>query len=664
MKKIWASVAVLVAAVGVVYGDIGTSPLYAINQMFLGGAHALAPTAPAILGAISLIFWALTLIVTCKYLIFVLLADHEGQGGVFALLGLLERHRQKIVIGLLLIVLLVSAGLILGEGVMTPAISVLSAVEGLAIANHVFAPFIVIITLAILCVLFAVQYKGTHRLGRIFGPVMLVWFLVIALLGLRQIIGQPGILWALNPILGIQLLVTLHWQTLFFVISGMVLAVSGVEALYADLGHFSAAPLRRGWLFFVYPALILSYFGQGAFLLAHTAPGALAGVTSIFYASVPIAFLYPMIILATVATVVASQALISGAYSLVAQATALNYLPRFRIIHTNRTHEGQIYLPAVNWFLFLGSALLVVVFGSSTALASAYGFAIALVMAATTVAMAAVAILWWQWPWWRSVLVFGCFGAIDVAFVIFTGVRFGAGGWVPVAVGAAIFALMGSWNWARGTIASALTRYARDNKNTMAELVALKKRLATGQGVVDDERGRFVEADRAVVFLVPESVDSLADPVPLIVRAYMRRNGAIAKHVILMHLARSRHAFVRKGRYEIIPFGANIWSVTGRFGFMEEMCLGDIVAELVNDIPVLKHDRFLVEAGTEEVHTARGVAWFDNLRLRLFRLLQRISTPTYRYFGIESSTSLSTTTFHIYIDERGASMRLPDIDLP
>ncbi len=659
-SRVSATALLILAALGVVYGDIGTSPLYAVNQIFLGGKGALIPGQAEVLGAISLIFWALIIIVSLKYLVFVVLADHEGHGGVFALLGLLEAHKKKVIVAMLLVVLLLSAGLLLGEGIMTPAISVLAAVEGLAIANHAVAPYIIFITLVVLTVLFAFQYKGTHRLGIIFGPIMVVWFAAIAIIGLGQIIAHPNILWALDPLYGMALLTKLTPHSLFYLFTGIVLSVSGVEALYADLGHFGKTPLRRAWLWFVYPALVLSYLGQGAFLLG-VGSGGLEGVTSVFYATVPVVLLYPMIALATLATVVASQALISGAYSLVAEASALNYLPRFKIIHTNRQQEGQIYLPAVNWFLYLGAVVLVITFHSSIALASAYGFAIAGVMLTTTLAMAAIAILWWHWPLWRGLALFGVFTIIDIVFLVSTSLKFADGGWVPVAIGGGLFVLMISWHWGRQVITGALEHYERGH--TMSSLIDLKKRLMAGEGVVADDRGRFVEAERVVVFLIPDTIDSLDNEIPVIVRAYMRRNGAIPKHLILLHIDRAKTAYVRRGHHSVIPFGANIWSVNSHFGFMEEINLPAIMATLMHDISVLKHNRFLIEAGAEEVHVSSHISLWNRLRLRLFRLLQRIATPTYRYFGIESSTSLSTTTFHIYVDKSASSIRLPELDL-
>jgi KUP system potassium uptake protein len=652
----------LLAAVGVVYGDIGTSPLYTVNQLF-SGLHAgvLPLSTPIVLGAISFIFWALTIIVSFKYLLFVIVADREGQGGVFALLGLLEEHRGKIIVGILLLILILSAGLLFGEGVMTPAISVLAATEGLALAAPALAPYVILIALAVITLVFAFQYKGAARLGGVFGPIMVLWFIAIAGLGLRQIIFNPFILQAINPLYAVRAISLLSFKDVLYLGAGVVLSVAGVEALYADLGHFGRPAIRWGWFGLVYPALLLSYFGQGAYLLSLVATHSPVG--NVFYGIVPQPLLYPMIILATLAAVVASQALISGAYSLVAQAVALNYLPRFKIIHTNKKQEGQVYLPAVNWLLYIGAIVLVLAFQSSAALAGAYSFAVSAVMLTTTLAMLAVAVLWWHWRWWQALMVFGFFALIDGLFVVSSAVRFAAGGWVPVAIGLALFCVMVSWNWGRRVAHRALQGFPAAGGRTISELAALKKRLSAGGGIITDERGRFVEADRAVIFLTIAPVVLLSDETPIIVRAYMRRTGALPKHIILLYIEKSKTAHTRKSRYTITPFGSNIFGVTARFGFMEDANLHAIVAAIAGDIPVLKTDRYLVEAGAEELHPAAHLAWLARLRLRLFRLLQRLATPAYRYFGIESSTSLSTTTFHVYVDDHGSAVRLPELDL-
>ena len=317
-----------------------------------------------------------------------------------------------------------------------------------------------------------------------------------------------------------------------------MLAVTGVEALYADMGHFGLQPIRMSWLYFVYPALILNYLGQGAYLLG----GNTVFQNNVFFSLVPHAFIIPMVILATCATVIASQALISGAYSLVAQAVAIDYLPRFRIVHTNKNQEGQIYIPAVNWLLFVGSASLVLIFKSSTALASAYGFAVSGVMFTTSLAMLSVAVIYWKWSWTKSTLLFGFFGLVDLTFLVANSLKFIDGGYVPVTVGVCIFVVMMTWHWGRKIIHGAYDNYA-DKK--MSDLIVLKSKAEEGSGIVVDERGKFVEADRVIIFLVHNPVMSLEDPIPVILRSHMRHNGSIPRHTILLHIARDKKPYVR-----------------------------------------------------------------------------------------------------------------------
>ncbi len=342
--------ALTIGAIGVVFGDIGTSPLYAVDQIFYGPAH-LTPAPENILGCISLVIWALTLIVSCKYAAFVLRANSDGEGGVFALYSLLHKYKAESPYFVVLLAgLMLGAGFLFGDGIITPAISVLSAVEGLKVATPMFAEAIVPATLVILLALFAVQHNGTVGVGRIFGPVVILWFSVIAMLGVRQIELHPEILHAFNPVYGFSLLQQSEAHRALLTIGALMLVVTGGEAMYADLGHFGARPIRIGWYAVVFPALILNYLGQGALMLERPP----AHGEQLFYSMVPHALLYPMVGLATLATVIASQALISGAFSLTAQAIALGLLPRLHVVHTHHAHEGQIYIRFVNWALFAG----------------------------------------------------------------------------------------------------------------------------------------------------------------------------------------------------------------------------------------------------------------------------------------------------------------------
>jgi len=370
-------------ALGIVYGDIGTSPLYAMDQLFSGRADV---PATEVLGGVSLVIWTITIIVAVKYAILVLRAQNDGEGGLFALYGLLHEQKKPGVRPLLW-ALMLGAGLLFGDGIITPAISVVSAVEGLQVATPSLSHAVVPITIGLLTALFAIQHKGTSGIGIVFGPLLAVWFLVIAGLGVWQIGLHPQILAAFNPMYGVAFLRHAGAFDTLVILSALILVVTGGEAMYADLGHFGARPIRASWFGVVFPALLLNYLGQGAYLLSG---GPVAG-GKLFYNLVPAPLIFPMVLLATIATVIASQALISGAFSLASQAIRLGLFPRLTLLHTHERHAGQIYVPFVNWSLFAGSIVLVATFGSSAALAAAYGLAVSGVMVITSVAIFPIA---------------------------------------------------------------------------------------------------------------------------------------------------------------------------------------------------------------------------------------------------------------------------------
>ena len=458
--------ALALGAVGVVYGDIGTSPLYAVNEIFFGHGH-VAPLPGGARGCISLVVWALIVVVALKYVLFVLRADNDGEGGVFALYGLLHRYKEK---GLryLLFALMLAAGLLFGDGVITPAISVLSAVEGLDVVTPMFEHAIVPITIVILTGLFSIRFRGTETVGRVFGPILIVWFLTIAGIGALQISRHPQILEALNPYWGALFLLRGGVRVSLLVLGSVMLTVTGGEALYADMGHFGKGPIRVGWFGLVFPALLLNYLGQGAFI-ASSAP--VVG-QNLFYSTVPRAFVLPMVVLSTLATIIASQALISGAFSLASQGVGLGLFPRLRVVHTHHAHEGQIYVPFVNWSLCAGCILLVVTFGSSSALASAYGLAVSGVMVATSLAMVPLAWLTWRWSRLLATLLFGSFAACDGAFLLANSLKFLEGGFVPLTLGLALFVVMITWRWGRKATFAA---YSSKHTMAMSELIARKK---------------------------------------------------------------------------------------------------------------------------------------------------------------------------------------------
>ncbi|CAK0781036.1 K(+):H(+) symporter Kup [Gammaproteobacteria bacterium] len=444
------TVTLLLAALGVVYGDIGTSPLYTIRECFrTGGAMMVAPD---ILGTLSLIFWALMIVVTLKYVTFVMRADNRGEGGILALTALALRageitSRRRTV---LITIGLIGAALFYGDGVITPAVSVLSALEGLEIATPGLAPYVVPVAVVVLLGLFMIQSGGTARIGALFGPVMMVWFATIALLGAVSVAQSPEVLAALDPRHGLHYF-TRHGREGGFILGAVVLAFTGAEALYADMGHFSRRAIRIAWLSLVLPALMLNYFGQGALLLRDP-----SAVENPFYRLAPAWGLYPLVVLATVATVIASQAVISGAYSLTKEALQLGFLPRMRICHTSSATRGQIYLPVINWTLALAVVLLVVGFGSSDALAAAYGIAVTGTMVSTTLLMAVVARRLWHWSLAVVAVSVGLTLAVDLAFFGINLPKVSEGGWFPLAVGAGVYLLMVTWKQGREMLAERL----------------------------------------------------------------------------------------------------------------------------------------------------------------------------------------------------------------
>jgi KUP system potassium uptake protein len=427
-------------ALGVVFGDIGTSPLYAFQVALIGAGHS-PPLAADVLGIVSLILWALMIMVSLKYVVFVLRADNDGEGGILALLSLVAADQVAKGAKLPVLVLLgvIGASLLYGDGVITPAISVLSAMEGLKLVAPGFEHFIVPATIAVLIGLFVIQQYGTGSIGKLFGPIMVVWFVVIAGLGLANIWMAPAILKAVNPAEAARFLIG-DPKISFLVIGAVFLALTGGEALYADMGHVGASAIRRAWFGLVLPALLLNYFGQGALVLADP-----TAADNPFYKLAPGWALIPMLVLATFATIIASQALVSGVFSLTRQAMQMGLCPRARIISTSADEAGQIYIPAANWLLMTGTLFTVLLFRSSESLAAAYGIAVSGTMLITTILLYRVAVSRWQWPPAVAIPIIAIFGAIDAAFLVSNSIKIVEGGWFPLIVGAVIAALMLSW---------------------------------------------------------------------------------------------------------------------------------------------------------------------------------------------------------------------------
>ena len=436
--------ALTIGALGVVFGDIGTSPLYAMREVF-SGSHTMVPTPDRVYGIISLVFWSLMIIVTAKYVAFIMRADNHGEGGIMALISLVQTaplRTRKAKLGLVALGIF-GASLFYGDGMITPATSVLSAVEGLEVVNTSLADLVIPITLAVITGLFAIQRHGTGLVGRLFGPVMIVWFSLMALTGLLEVIGHPGILRALSPSYAAQFIVS-EPGTAFLALGSVVLVVTGAEALYADMGHFGRAPIRRAWFLGVLPALLLQYMGQGALLLSDP-----SAVDSPFYRLIPDWGQIPMVFLATLATVIASQAVISGAFSVTRQAIQLGYLPRMNIRHTSSSEMGQIYIPAVSWGLFIAVAGLVVGFRSSSNLASAYGIAVTGTLAVDTILAFVVVRMLWKKSLWIVVTGATLFLLVDLAFFSANLTKVLHGGWFPLAIAALVFTALTTWRRGR-----------------------------------------------------------------------------------------------------------------------------------------------------------------------------------------------------------------------
>ena len=531
-------------ALGVVFGDIGTSPLYAVKQCFQD-APAFAHDPALVLGVLSLIIWSILFVVCFKYISFILRADHDGEGGTLAMLGLIRSKVPPLPFSrpsAITFLVLFGSALLYGDGVVTPAISVLSAVEGLKQASPAFERFVVPLAAGILLALFVGQHYGTQRVGRFFGPVMLLWFGFIAVLGVAGAVQQPAVLAAFNPLAGLRLLLGHGW-TGYAVLGAVVLCFSGTEALFADLGHFGRRPIVLSWYCVVLPALGLNYLGQGAELLAH--PGS---VSDPFFALVPHWALYPGVVVATAATVIASQALISGAFSLTQQAINMGFAPRYRVVHTSEEERGQVYMPVVNYALMLGCLALVLTFRSSDALGSAYGLAVIGTMTVTSVTFFVVMRRVWEWPLWLAGPLAGAFLLVDFAFLGANLAKILSGAWVPLAVGAVVFALFATWTLGRSRLGQSLAAWAMP--------VAEFRRMAADWR--DRETG-------GAVFLTEN-----ADKVPMIGRHTWLRAHVRHENVLLLRVETTKRPYVAEAdRFSLEEMGNGIFRGVLRFGFMQ-----------------------------------------------------------------------------------------------
>jgi KUP system potassium uptake protein len=537
-------------ALGVVFGDIGTSPLYAMRECF-HGPHGIDPSRANVFGVLSLIFWALIMVISVKYLFYILRADHSGEGGIMALSALAHQFHPKawvIVLGLF------GSALLYADGMITPAITVLGAVEGLRVATPALAPLVIPISVVILIALFLVQRYGSGTIGGLFGPIMILWFATLAILGISQIIGNPSVLLALNPYHAVRFFLE-NGPRGYIVLGSIFLVVTGGEALYADLGHFGAKPIRYVWTFLVLPSLVINYLGQGALLLRE--PHA---ARNLFYEMAPHWALYPMVALATMAAIIASQALISGAFSLTMQAVQLGFCPRMTIRHTSAAARGQIFLPTINRALLVACILLVVAFRSSSNLAAAYGVSITATMTITSLLFFAVARHRWKWPLWTALLWLAIFLPIDLAFMGANLAKLLNGGWFPLAVALAIYLLMATWRKGRKILAT----------NVKERAVPLELLLQ------DIRAGNAIRVKGTACFMTGNP-----DSIPGALLHNLKHNRVLHDRVIILNVRIEETPEVpAEGRREVKELPLGFWRVTLRFGFMEKPNVSEALAAI------------------------------------------------------------------------------------
>ncbi|MDD2902792.1 MAG: potassium transporter Kup [Syntrophales bacterium] len=604
------TLALSLGALGIVYGDIGTSPLYAVKECF-HGLHAIAITHANIVGVMSLIFWSLTMVITIKYVTFILRADNEGEGGIYALAALfLEKGGKEVsekTVKYLAVLAIFGAALLYGDGLITPVISVLSAVEGLKVATSAADPYVLPLTCIIIFLLFMVQRHGTERIGKVFGLITIIWFLTLAVFGVMQVIKSPEVLEALDPRYAVAFFAANHLHGMV-VLASVVLVITGGEALYADLGHFGRRPIQISWLAIVFPALLLNYFGQCSLLLQNP-----QAAYNPFYELVPRFCLYPMVGLATAATIIASQAMISGVYSLTQQAMQIGYLPRLEIVHTSGETKGQIYMPWVNTVMLIGCLGLAVMFRESSRLAAAYGIAVTGTMGITTLLYYYVARYNWNWPLWKVLIPVGVFLFFDLAYFGANMLKFVDGGWFTVSVALVLAAVMITW---------------RDGRAVLA------KRFETSKFPVkvlleDIETYKLVRTPGAGVFL---SVSPQGTPIVLL--HLLKHTESLPQTVVLLSIVAGNTPFVpKKRRVAVTHLGHGFHRVIARYGFMQTPNVPEILeAARHKDLELDLYSTSFYLGRETLLSTGEGkmASW----RKSLFAFLSRNSWNVSTYFGI------------------------------
>jgi KUP system potassium uptake protein len=605
--------AMSVAAMGVVYGDIGTSPLYTMREVFSSGHHPVPATPDNVLGILSLVFWAMTITVSLKYVMFITRADNKGEGGIMALTALALRVAQlnPRMIWLLSALGIFGAALFYGDAAITPALSVLSAVEGLEVATPAFKPYVVPIAIGILVGLFVFQRQGTASVAALFGPVMLFWFATLAALGVWNILKHPAVFAAINPWYALNFFAA-NSMLAFLALGAVVLAITGGEALYADMGHFGRRPIKLAWLYFVFPALYLNYLGQGALILDHP-----EAVRSPFFLSAPDVLLYPLVALATVATIIASQAVISGAFSLTSQAIQLGYAPRIQIKFTSALEKGQIYIPNINWLLLIAVVALVLMFRTSSNLASAYGIAVTLTMMIDTLLAFVVVRALWGWSWGKAVLFLAFFVVVDIAFFSANVIKVFDGGWFPLVLGGAIFTLLATWKRGRALL------YEKLKQDSMP-LDAFIQSLAYGGPHRVEGTGIFMTTN--------------PDGVPRAMLHNLLHNKVLHETVVLLNVRVEDVPYVAESeRVGVVKLPEGFFQVLVRYGFKDEPNIPRVLemcAPFGLKYEPMETSFFL---GRETIVPRARVARMPRWRQLLFTFMFRNAEPATAYFKIPTN---------------------------
>lgn len=699
-------------ATGTVYGDIGTSVLYTVMEITretillkhhglgheeaaamveAGGADLLS--ASELLGSLSLIFWAL-IFLTVKYDLIVMRADHRGEGGTFALLSLLKGYTGKVFAGGIISFLVVcAAGLLAADGIITPPVSMLGAFEPLGVT------WAVLLTLVCLVLLFKMQWRGTSKVGGLFGWFMIaVWFPWIAIKGLPWVVAHPEVFLAINPVYAVQFLVSFPGIGALVILGVVVLAITGGEAKYADIGHFSRSseskvkgdggiepelsgriPVMCSWFMIVLPCLILCYAGQIAYMLDQGVPAR----ANTFYALTPrtkseaindvIGFVD--VAISAVAAIIASQALITGMFSIVKQATVAGFVPRFRVFHTDEHGEGQVYIPAVNWALFLGCVAVTLMFKTATNLTAAYGVAVTGSMAITSIIISYIAFYRWKWNLFWMLLIFVPFLVIDFAFFAANLLKLGSGGYFPVLIAIILILIMLTWQWGRKSLADAFYAFGVKEGKRIEWLVSLRDMLDELEITIQENlpaarsliqgRRRLVESDRAAVFLCSRPIESVDDYVPVVMRIFLKKYGVLPSQVVFMHINQTSLAmFPAEERYRVSKLGNDIHSLVASYGYMEQPDIRKALRENQAEGKLsIAAERWIIEVGEEDIIAEKDLGIIQRLRVFLFSWILRLSTPAHKYLGLVYDAAVSKELIPVVFSKKGTRIALPELEL-